>query len=858
MPFRKLPLAALAMAVVAGSFASATAQICPPREGVELPRAYLDRIAEDPTAFRTDRALKTVAERASKVREQMAMEGPLPRSSMATAAVSGNYQIPVLMGKFANTGADPFPVIDLEQELFGGGVWTNTLTAHYTEMSNGLLNVSGTVYPWHTLNQNDNYYEGNAGDNGLAQTSKTGEFLQENLDARDGSVDFGQYDNDGPDGVPNSGDDDGYVDFVAFVHAEAGGECGNNNLWSHRWVYRGWNGSPYVTNDAAANGGFILVDDYVIQPAISCGGGMIEIGVFSHEFGHAFGLPDLYDTNGGSAGVGYWDLMGSGNWNDPDLPAHMGAWTKDQLGWVNVVEVDWQGTPLVVPPVVDAPTVYSMGWSEDRWRRRTDCVISGSGSLAVGFTAAEGNYRKFPGSAGYGNFWFETVARDFHYNGSGTVTLSYDYDIDTEFAYDFAFLVVEVGGVSTTLQVYDGNTSGTEVQGLNPVLGAGAKDYKVKFVFTSDAAYSDEDGNFNTACSPFVVDNISLVGGGENYSADFEAHRGGWYESYNDADNPRNERFLVENRQQQGFDGNLFAEGLLIWHIDDMVMGSLGNSGGGSNIAVRGVVVEEPDNNNSLTTSGTRAQVGDIWSGALNNTFDSASTPSSRSNTALSTQVSVANITPVGNDMSATFTAGDPAPVMLSVNPAAAADTDGVVVVELQGEANVRHGATLRLVRSGAPDILPVDVEWVDYDNFSASFDFTGGSGGDYDVVLENPDGQTVVLSQGFQLSGTQTGTGDTPGVPNAVALGQNYPNPFNPSTTIRFDLPVAGPARLDIVDARGRQVRSLVSGDMPAGFHSIRWDGNDGAGRPAASGLYFYRLEAGEQLQQRKMLLLK
>lgn len=858
MPFRKLPLAALAMAALVGSFANASAQICPPQEGVELPQVYLDRIAEDPTAFRSERALKQVAERARSAREQMAMQGPMPRAAMASAAVSGNYQIPVLMGKFANTGADPFPVVDLQQELFGGGAWTNTLTAHYTEMSSGLLNVSGTVYPWHTLSQNDSYYEGNPGDNGLGGAARTGDFLQENLDARDGSVDFGQYDNDGPDGVPNSGDDDGYVDFVAFAHAESGGECGTNNLWSHRWVYRGWKGSPYVTNDISANGGFILVDDYVIQPGVSCGGGMIEIGVFSHEFGHAFGLPDLYDTNGGSAGVGYWDLMGSGNWNDPDLPAHMGAWTKDQLGWVNVVEVDWQGTPLVVPPVIDDATIYSMGWSEDRWRRRTDCVVAGSASLAVGYTAAEGSFRNFPGGAGYGNLWQETVAHDFHYDGSGTVTLSYDYQVDSESAYDFAFVVVEVGGVESTLAIYDGNLAGTGVHVLNAALGTGAKDYTVKFVFTSDFGYSDEDGNFNTACSPFAVDNISVSGGGESYSADFEAHREGWYESRGDADNPRHERFLVENRQQQGFDGNLYAEGLLIWHIDDMVMGSLGNSGGSSNNAVRGVVVEEPDGNNSLTTTGTRAQVGDIWSGALNSSFDSSSIPSSRSNTALNTQVSVANITPVGNDMSATFTAGDPAPTMLGIVPASAAHSDGVVQVDVYGEANVRHGATLKLVRSGSPDLLPTEVHWLDYDHFSATFDFTGENGGEYDVVLENPDGQTDVLSAGFQLDGILTGTGDTPGVPNAVALNQNYPNPFNPSTTIRFDLPVAGPARLDIVDARGRHVRSLVSGDMPAGYHSVRWDGTDDAGRPAASGLYFYRLEAGEQLQQRKMLLLK
>ena len=63
-------------------------------------------------------------------------------------------------------------------------------------------------------------------------------YVDEALKLADADTDFSQYDNDGPDGVPNSGDDDGIVDLVALVHSESGGECiGSNNLWSHRWTY---------------------------------------------------------------------------------------------------------------------------------------------------------------------------------------------------------------------------------------------------------------------------------------------------------------------------------------------------------------------------------------------------------------------------------------------------------------------------------------------------------------------------------------------------------------------------------------------------------------------------------------------
>ena len=103
--------------------------------------------------------------------------------------------------------------------------------------------------------------------------------------------------------------------------------------------------------------------------------------------------------------------------------------------------------------------------------------------------------------------------------------------------------------------------------------------------------------------------------------------------------------------------------------------------------------------------------------------------------------------------------------------------------------------------------------------------------------------------------STTASGVGDTP---RAVVLDQNYPNPFNPSTTIRFDLPRGGDVKLAVYDARGRLVRRLVDGRLGAGPQAVLWDGTDEGGRDAASGVYLYRLEAGDIVQQRKMTLIK
>ena len=94
--------------------------------------------------------------------------------------------------------------------------------------------------------------------------------------------------------------------------------------------------------------------------------------------------------------------------------------------------------------------------------------------------------------------------------------------------------------------------------------------------------------------------------------------------------------------------------------------------------------------------------------------------------------------------------------------------------------------------------------------------------------------------------------------VPNQFALRQNYPNPFNPETTIRFDLPTAAPVKLNIYNAKGQLVRTLVNEKMESGYHNICWDGTDETGYPVASGVYFYRINADKFNASKKMVMLK
>lgn len=98
----------------------------------------------------------------------------------------------------------------------------------------------------------------------------------------------------------------------------------------------------------------------------------------------------------------------------------------------------------------------------------------------------------------------------------------------------------------------------------------------------------------------------------------------------------------------------------------------------------------------------------------------------------------------------------------------------------------------------------------------------------------------------------------DVPNLPLMFRLYQSYPNPFNPSTIVEYDLPRKSNVNITVYNVLGQKVKTLVSCTKPAGQHSVEWDGMDNHGRPVTSGVYFYRIIAGEHTETRKMLLLK
>lgn len=147
-----------------------------------------------------------------------------------------------------------------------------------------------------------------------------------------------------------------------------------------------------------------------------------------------------------------------------------------------------------------------------------------------------------------------------------------------------------------------------------------------------------------------------------------------------------------------------------------------------------------------------------------------------------------------------------------------------------------------------------VQLEWnlssVDrstpWDRVVMIIDLAGGAG-------DAGDNFTWYLDD-FQFdNGTSTSTGHEAELPRELQLMQNYPNPFNPTTNIAFTLPQSGHAQLDVFDMLGQRVAVLVNETLSAGAHTAVFDAGN-----LSSGVYLYRLQAGNQVQARKLTLIK
>jgi immune inhibitor A len=281
-----------------------------------------------------------------------------------------------------------------------------TMQNAYKESSNGKINLvrkENTDFAWVKMPKGASYYLDQVGTyaengtyvNGNANgDAHTGEFIRDLLKAADDQIDFSQYAEDGE--VPN----------IFVVHEGTGAEFSRDpaQFWSHKWnvlsalyygkyyetgnpapVHAGMSQTEWINKTVAEDMTYdgVIVNNYNIQPGI--GGNVAgfdaatnsykeelkqgpfpaQTGVYAHEFGHALGLPDFYDTVYTSEGVGNYSMMAGGSWmrypNAPaysgNSPTHFDPFSKIFLGWADPIDVTTEdGIKEITLPAINKAT----------------------------------------------------------------------------------------------------------------------------------------------------------------------------------------------------------------------------------------------------------------------------------------------------------------------------------------------------------------------------------------------------------------------------------------------------------------------------------------------------------------------
>ena len=341
---------------------------------------------------------------------------------------------------------------------------TGSFRDYYLKVSDNKLDVNADVVGWYRADSSYVYY---GKKNGYDRTKG---LVREAVDAAEAAgIDFSIYDND----------KDGSIDGIILVHAGQGAEEGSQEdyIWSHRGAL----GSEYGT---IYDG--IVINDYMVNPerrvySNNGSGGMVGIGVFCHEFGHGLNLPDLYDIDYSSAGIGSWGLMAGGTWlGDEKVPGFMSAWSRVTLGWIIPEKISNGSYSLAASTTSTA--VYKVNTAipgeyfllENRQKSGQDTFLKGSG-LAIWHI--DGNQRVSDNSDnanedhrlvdleqadGLGHLYSEEGAADDGdlFPGSSENTSFTDATSPNSKTYNLAASGIEITGISEESGIVNFNVSG--------------------------------------------------------------------------------------------------------------------------------------------------------------------------------------------------------------------------------------------------------------------------------------------------------------------------------------------------------------------------------------------------------------
>jgi len=751
--------------------------------------------------------------------------------------------------------------------LFSEGVHsTGSMNDYYLENSYTNVGVTGVVTVWLRMPQNYTYYVD--GQYGFGNYPNNAQKLTEDaVAAADPLVDFSQFDND----------NDGYVDALFIVHAGVGRESSgsSNDIHSHAWSI-----SPQSRDG-------VIISGYSMEPELhNTSGTMVRMGVFGHEFGHVLGLPDLYDTDYSSSGVGRWSMMAGGSWNGGGLsPSHFDAWSKYELGWVTPVVVDSNMANVSIPASEDSAVSYVL-WTEgqtsseyfileNRQQIGFDSAIPSSGLMIYHIDESVG---------GNSNDWhpkvmIEQADGQFHLqNGSnsgdagdpfpGTYNVTTFDDNTTPSSRDYTdnLTYVSVSNISHSGGIVTADL-GVEVN--FPILAINQS----SIVDSTGDREGDADPG-ETVFFSIQLENIGVATDSVVVELSCNDTQVVWIDSVEYVANlSGNNTVTLDTAFQAYFSSHMSDPTYVIIDINvtyptgifsDYITVLVGDNPGFSSDmdgdpriwrhynATEGYNDEwHLENFRNHTTSGIYSfKMGGSGSSDYGDLNDSAlETPDielgSNNDAVLSFyQIMFAEVGTTGG------TAWDGGLVELS-------DDEGLTWQTIFPDGGYTHTIINNAASpftAGTPVFSGAVSAWeeqrFDLSAFSGVVKIRFRFGSDGNTTEEGWYVDDVVVNN--MVTNIDLYENDVD-LPFEFSLSQNYPNPFNPETTIEYTLAETEFVSLKVFDLLGKQVTKLVSGQFEKGKHQITWNAEN-----FSSGIYFYTIEAGSFKQTRKLVLIK
>jgi len=798
--------------------------------------------------------------------------------SSSELSTQGRLHALAIFARFSDE--TPRPVPAWNTQLFDPSA-AGSFSHFYAQMSFGALRVTGDVLGLrYAVGTSGNYLSSDAG-----KAGRYGDFVRALLFEVDVDVDFARFDNDGPDGIANSGDDDGWVDYI-FINMQS---VPTGFLLGTASGIVGLGFDEYTTSDLGASGQPIRISGGAARGAIEKEGNFSQtVGTMAHEFGHSLGLVDYFDRSflfdrgqapaQDSAGIGRWGLMGWGalGWDGSGGPTPFSARSLEQLGWINsqngrLVEIAADARGLPVTDLFSGGRVYriplrakavdnvslqreyllleyrdAMAHYYNRgqpssgllvWHVRTQVADNDSEEVKhLDLVCADGLYS----DAG-----FPTGGNADPYAGRDNLDFwSRDGDYNRVYRGNLGDATDLFDGVRYARLAFDSNPStlahaalAEATTGLALALRPSAQgiDIDVRWPRWAGTLRGDVLWSGNV-----LVDGDLTIA-------------------------PEGRLVVFRNTQVRVAAGDRLARGVDPERAEIRVLGDM---------VIREAPISQISTNSIIrpdTTLFAAQEPGQTWDGIF-----------------VVPQENSELMFPQGSyelrDAARGLVVDGAPPIGESI------DIKGFMFTESRDELGRgiwQPGQTLRLVLevdnrsalaffTGVRAFLAWDspvlspsrgsgrTRTVSFPAGEKQLFFFGNApefradalpGAQVDMTLRVEKNGRELWSSPFSIvvAGEPTAIGEEASGPTAFALLTNFPNPFNASTLIRYQLPRPMPVRLSIYNAQGQFLQTLVDQVQGAGEHQVIWDA-----RGMASGAYFSVLSAEGLKQARDLLLLR